>query len=119
MRNVDFYKTKRGNCPVEEFLDTLSDKFVEKILWVILLVKELQIVPKKYLKKLVNTDDIYEIRIQSGNNIFRLLGFFCKDSLIILTNGFSKKSQKTPKREIKIAEDRKKDYLERKKDKNG
>lgn len=119
MRNIEFYKTIKGNCPVEDYLDTLSDKFVEKILWVIRLVKELQIVPKKYFKKLVNTDGIFEIRIQSGNNIFRLLGFFYKDSVIILTNGFTKKRQKTPKNEITLAEDRKKDFLERKKDKNG
>jgi len=49
-----------------------------------------------------------------SSNIFRLLGFFDGNNLIILTNGFTKKTQKTPQKEIKLAEKRKKDYLKRK-----
>ncbi|MCI5150255.1 MAG: type II toxin-antitoxin system RelE/ParE family toxin [Candidatus Electrothrix sp. MAN1_4] len=60
---------------------------------------------------LVNTDDIWEVRVSVGKNIFRLLGFIHKQELIILTNSFQKKTQKTPKKEIKLAEKRKKDYL--------
>jgi phage-related protein len=62
---------------------------------------------------LVNTDDIWEVRVSVGNNIFRLLGFIQNQELIILTNSFQKKSQKTPQKEIKLAERRKKDYLSR------
>ena len=70
--------------------------------------------PTTYLKKLVNTDDIWEVRVQISGNIFRLLGFFENDSLVVLNHGFQKKTQKTPSKEINVAERRKKDYLRRK-----
>jgi len=70
-------------------------------------------VPTKYFKKLVNTNDIWEVRVQVGNNIFRLLGFLDAGSLIILNHAFQKKTQKTPKKEINIAEIRKQDYFNR------
>ena len=63
----------------------------------------------------MNTDDIGEIRTTIGSNTFHLLGFFDNSKLIILTNGFAKKSQKVPKKEIVIAEQRKQDYYRRKK----
>lgn len=113
MREIIFYHTPGGKCPVEEFLDTRNDKQVQKILWVLRLIRDFEIIPKEYFKKLVNTQDIWEVRVKSGNNIFRILGFFDKDQFIVLTNGFAKKSQKTPAREISLAEQRKKDYLER------
>jgi len=77
------------------------------------LIEELEVIPTTYLKKLVNTDDIWEIRVQVGGNIFRLLGFFSGDNLVVLNHGFQKKTQKTPSKEIKIAEKRKNDYLRR------
>jgi len=77
------------------------------------LIEEMPIVPTKYFKKLVNTDDIWEVRIQIGNNIFRLLGFLDGENLVILNHAFQKKTQKTPKNEIQIAETRKKNYLNR------
>jgi len=115
MRKVDFYKTISGKSPISDFLDSLSGKQVQKITWVLEVIEELRIIPKQYFKKLVNTNDIWEVRVISGSNIFRLLGFFDGNNLVILTNGFVKKTQKTPKQEIKLAEKRKKDYLERKK----
>ena len=114
MKEIEFYRTKDGKCPVEEFLDSLNSKHVQKITWVLQLVEELDVVPVTYLKKLVNTDGIWEVRIQVGRNIFRLLGFFDGDNLVVLNHGFQKKSQKTPAKEIKIAESRKSDYLRRK-----
>ncbi|MDX8392818.1 MAG: type II toxin-antitoxin system RelE/ParE family toxin, partial [Mariprofundaceae bacterium] len=60
-----------------------------------------------------NTDDIWEVRVQVGNNIFRLLGFLDGGNLVILNHAFQKKTQKTPKREIYTAETRKQDYLNR------
>ena len=113
MRSISFYKTDSGKCPVEEHLDSLSDTQVAKITWVLKLIRETQNVSSKYFKKLVNTNDIWEVRVSVGNNIFRLLGFMQNQELIILTNSFQKKSQKTPKKEIKLAEKRKKDYLSR------
>lgn len=114
MREIHFYKMPSGESPIEEFLDSLTGKQAQKVVWVLQLIEEIEQVPTSYLKKLVNTDDIWEIRAQQGNNIFRLLGFFDGGKLIVLTNGFQKKTQKTPKAEIALAEERKKDYLEKK-----
>ena len=93
----------------------MTDKQAREVAWVLRLVRDLNFVPKEYFKKLVNTNDIWEIRIQSGNNIFRLLCFFDKGNVIILTNGFAKKSQKIPIKEIDLAEKRKQEYLRRNK----
>lgn len=111
MRTINFYRTRSGRCPVEEFLDALTSKHAQKVAWVLQLIEELEVVPTQYFKKLVNTEDIWEVRIQQGGNIFRLLGFFDGATLIILTQGFAKKSQKTPLDEIRLAESRKRDYF--------
>ena len=71
--------------------------------------------PSQYFKKLVDSEGIWEVRIQLGNDIFRLLGFFDGGALLILTNGFAKKTQKTPLPEIALAIRRKQDYLARRK----
>ena len=114
MRKVNFYKNSSGKSPIVDFLDSLSGKQVQKITWVLEIIEESRIVPKQYFKKLVNTDGIWEVRVILSSNIFRLLGFFDEGNLVILTNGFVKKTQQTPTKEIKLAEKRKKDYLERK-----
>ena len=71
-------------------------------------------VPRQYFKKLEGTDDLWEVRANFGGDAYRLLGFWDAGRLIILTNGFAKKTQKTPAREIEIAEQRKRDYFNRK-----
>lgn len=113
MREIVFYRTDSDRCPVEEFLDSLSGQQAQKVLWVLRLIQEIDSVPSKYLKKLVNPDDIWEVRINVGNNTFRLLGFFNNENLVILTNGFAKKTQKVPSQEIDLAERRKREYLNR------
>lgn len=110
MREVNFYRTQTGDCPVKEFLDSLSGKQAQKIVWVLGLFEELEIVPGQHFKKLVNTDSIWEVRVNLGNNTFRLLGFLSGEQLI-LTNGFAKKTQKTPSSEIALAAQRKQDYF--------
>ncbi len=115
MREINFYKTSSGKKPVEEFLNSLQSKQAQRVVWVLELIEELERIPKQYFKKLVNTDDIWEIRIQAGNNIFRILSFFDGNKLIIACHGFVKKSQKVPAKEIKIAEERKADYFRRRK----
>ena len=87
---------------------------MQKVAWVLQLIEELDVIPTTYLKKLTNTDGIWEVRIIVSGNIFRLLGFFDGDNLVVLTHGFQKKTQKTPEKEIKIAEKRRKNYLLRK-----
>ena len=115
MKSVNFYNTPSGRCPVQDHLDTLPDKTVSKIVWVLRAVRDLDPIPSHYFKKLVNTDDIWEVRIDVGRNTFRLLGFFQERELIIVTNSFQKKSQKTPQSEIRLATERKADYQKRRK----
>ncbi len=86
----------------------------KKIDWTILLLRTLKIIPDKFLKKLSNTNGIWEIRVSAGNGIFRIFCFFDKGNIIILLSGFQKKTQKTPKREIKRAEKLKNEYYENK-----
>ncbi|MDP1714675.1 MAG: type II toxin-antitoxin system RelE/ParE family toxin [Anaerolineales bacterium] len=112
---MDFYHLPNSNYPVEAFLDSLTGKQAQKVLWVLQLIEELDIVPRQYFKKLVDSEDIWEVRIQFGNDIFRLLGFFDGGNLLILTNGFAKKTQKTPSQEITLAIRRKEEYLARRK----
>ena len=112
-RQVRFYKTQEGKCPVTEFLDMLPGRVVKKITWVLSLVEDLEIIPTKFYKKLRGTDSIYECRIDMDGNTYRILGFFYGNEFIILTNGFMKKTTKTPKTEIEIAERRKRDFVEK------
>lgn len=86
----------------------------KKIDWTILLLQTLKIVPDKFLKKLSNTDGLWEIRVAADNGIFRIFCFFDNGNIIILLSGFQKKTQKTPKREIKRAEKLKNEYYENK-----
>lgn len=113
MRKIEFYRTETGYAPVEDFLDSLSDKQIAKIAWVLRIVRDYEKVSKEYFKKLVGTNDIWEIRIKFGRDIFSILSFISKGKLIVLTNSFVKKSQKTPVSEIKLAEKRKKEFIER------
>ncbi|MDC7124996.1 MAG: type II toxin-antitoxin system RelE/ParE family toxin [Spirochaetales bacterium] len=114
-REIEFYETISGSCPVSEFLETLDINVVQKISWTLKLIKETYIVPKTYFKKLENTDDIWEVRVKISSNIYRIFSFWDDNNLIILTHGIVKKTQKTPKKEIKLAESYKNDYFRRKK----
>lgn len=113
MRTIEFYRTPAGRSPVEEFVDSLSDRHAQKVAWVLRLIERLEIVPQQYLKKLVGTEDLWEVRVQIGGNSYRLLGFFDGLQLLILTSGFVKKQQKIPVREIQVAHQRRTEYLER------
>jgi phage-related protein len=78
------------------------------------LIEELQRVPETYLKHLENTNGLYEIRIQTGSDIFRIFCFFDHGQLVVLANGFQKKTQKTPKQEIERALRIKEEYYNEK-----
>lgn len=82
--------------------------------WVVRLIEELESVPTQYLKKLVNTDDIWEVRVRVGRDTFRLLGFFDGPKLVVLDHAFAKKSRKIRRSDIALAERRKRDYFRRK-----
>lgn len=83
MRKVTFYTTLGGKCPVQEHLDALPDKTVQKITWTLRVVRDMDRVPSNYLKKLVSTDDIWEVRVDVARSTFRLLGFFDGSELIV------------------------------------
>jgi len=113
-REVRFYRTESGNCPVEQFLDSLKGKQAQKVVWVLSLIEELDTIPSKYFKKLANTEDLWEARINFGSDTFRFLGFFDGNMIIVFVHGFKKKSQKLHKKDIALAHERKKDYFRRK-----
>ena len=117
MLEIQFYRSAGGACPVEEFLDSLGAKQAQKVLWVLRAVGELARVPQQYFKKLEGTDELWEVRAEFGGDAFRMLGFWDEGRLIILTNGFAKKTQKTPEREIALAKQRKRDHLSRRRQK--
>jgi phage-related protein len=113
MRKIIFYKTASGKCPAVDFLDNLSARQAQKVTWVLRVIEDLPLVPTKYFKKLVHTEEIWEVRVAVENNIFRLLGFFDGSDLIIIDNAFQKKTQETPTKEIQLAEERRRDYFKR------
>ena len=98
LRTIIFYKDY-----FNEFFVKQRDKVKEKIIWTFDLIEELPRVPETYLKHLENTDGLYEIRVQQGSDIFRIFCFFHEGQLVVLLNGFQKKDQKTPKKEIEKA----------------
>jgi phage-related protein len=71
-------------------------------------------VPEKYFKHITGSTGLYEIRVEVGSDIYRVFSFFDKGQLVILVNGFQKKTQKTPKNEIELAERLKKQYFDEK-----
>jgi phage-related protein len=89
-------------------------KIKEKINWTIRLIEEVEKVPETYLKHLEENEGLYEVRVQFGGDIFRIFCFFDEGKLIVLANGFQKKSQKTPQKEIEKALKIKKEYYENK-----
>jgi len=111
MRKIIFYRFESGECPVQDYLDSLSNKQVEKVFFVLDLIENFDIVPSKFFKKLESTDDIWEARIQYGSDIFRIFGFFDGQDLVVMNHAFTKKTQKIPPREIETAERRKKEYF--------
>ena len=92
------------------FFNNQSDKVKCKIIWVLRLIETIERIPEDYIKHIKDTDGLYEIRVQSGNNIFRIFCFFDEDKIVVLMNGFQKKTQKTPVNEINIALKIKKEY---------
>ena len=98
-----------------EFYQKQDEKVKEKIKYVLELIKQVEKVPEKFLKHLTGTDRLYEIRIEYQSNIYRIFCCFDKGNLVILFNGFQKKTQKTPNNELEKAEKLKNEYFENKK----
>jgi phage-related protein len=103
----------------EEFLKSQPIKVQDKIFKIIEAIETLERIPSQYLKHLENTEGLYEARIKLGSNIWRVFCFFDKGKLVILLNGFQKKTQKTPKNEIEKALKLMSDYYNDKLKKHG
>lgn len=98
-----------------EFYNTLRPEVKEKFNWTLKLISTTERIPPRYFEHLSNTSGLFEIRVEVGSDIFRVFSFFDKGNLIILINGFQKKTQKTPKNEISLAEKLKAQYYAEKK----
>ena len=110
-REVLFYHKSGGECPVEEFLDSLPAKTARKVVWVLNLAEDLDRIPSRYFCKLADTDGIWEFRVKLGSNIFRIFAFGTVPDHF--DSWFYQKTQKTPREEIQMAESFKKDYFHR------
>ena len=97
-----------------DFFETLRPEVKKKFNWTLQLIATVKHVPEKYFKHLTGTTGLFEIRVEVGSDTFRVFSFFDEGQLIVLVNGFQKKSKKTPKREIEIAEKLKKQYFDEK-----
>ena len=97
------------------FYTALPKNVQEKIDYVFTLLRTVDRVPRKFLDHLEGTDGLYEIRIEYSSTIYRIFCFFDKGNLIVLFNAFQKKTQKTPKLELELAERLKKEYFTTKK----
>ena len=90
-----FRKVETYEDYFEEFFLSQNHKVREKIVWTLELIEDLERVPSNFLKNV--EDELYEIRVKQGTNIFRIFSFFDAGKLIILANGFQKKTNKLPK----------------------
>ena len=98
-----------------QFYIAQTQKVKDKIDFILILVSTVRHIPEKYFKHIEGSDGLYELRIQQGNNIFRIFCCFDEGNVVVLFNGFQKKTQKTPKNELELAERIKKDYFNQKK----
>ncbi len=99
----------------EEFFVAQQPKIRDKIIKVLDIIEQVERLPSTYLKYIEGTNGLFEIRVQLGNNIFRIFCFFDGNRLVILLSGFQKKTQKTPQKEIDRAVRLMNDYYEEKK----
>lgn len=104
-REILFYKEY-----FNDFFESQPQVVQKKIDWMLIAVKDLPMIPEKYFKHIEGTNGLYEIRVKVGSNIFRIFSFFDKGNIVVIGNGFQKKTQKTPKGEIEKALRIKKEY---------
>lgn len=98
MRTVVLYKNYFADFFAEQ-----KQNGRDKILWTLRIIENQQYIPSAYFEYVTGTDGLYEIRVQQGSDIFRIFCFFDEGKLVVLANGFHKKSQKTPRSEIERA----------------
>lgn len=98
---LDFYNAQRPNVR-------------KKIDWTIGLLRDLPSIPEKYFKHLEGTEGLFELRVKISTNIFRIFCFFDEGNLVVLINGFQKKTDKTPKNELERAKQLQREYYHEK-----
>jgi len=108
-RNIFYYKNY-----YLDFFKTLRPEVKKKFSWTLQLIQDLEYVPVKYFNHMTGTTGLFEIRVEVGSNIYRVFSFFDEGKLIVIINGFQKKTQKTPAKEIEKAEKLKKQYFNEK-----
>ena len=110
---VEFYETTDGDKPAKDFLISLDNKMRAKMASMISLLQENGYnLREPYSKHL--SEGIFELRAKVGSDITRVMYFFYIDQRVILTNGFVKKTKKTPLKELEKAKKYRQDYLRRK-----
>lgn len=97
-----------------EFFNEQTEEVQRKFNWTLELIATIDRVPKKYFQHMESTIGLYEIRVEVRSNNFRAVAFFDEGQLIVVANGFQKKTQKTPKNEIELAKKIKKEYFNEK-----
>lgn len=112
MFTIIAYEKENGEAPVEDFINELDVKKRAKMYGLLTILQDKgNMLREPYSKHL--DDGIFELRCRQGSDIIRVLYFFYYEENIILTNGFIKKTQKTPPDEIQLAKERRKDFIER------
>ena len=99
-----------------DFYISLDSSVQEKIEYVFKVIRTVDNIPQKFLKHIEGTNGLYEIRIKFGSDIYRVFCCFDAGKIVILFNGFQKKSQKTPKKEINKALKLKHEYFYKRKE---
>lgn len=107
IREVVVYKTY-----FDDFFKSQPQKVKDKIIKVLDIIEQVERIPTTYLKYTEGTNGLFEVRVQLGNNIFRIFCFFDGNKFVVLLTGFQKKTQKTPRAEIKRAEKLMEEYYE-------
>ena len=106
VRELVFYRNH-----FHDFFDKQSEKAKEKIDYVLFLLTHIDKLPEKFLKHIEGQKGLYEIRVEHGNNIFRIFCCFDKGKIVVLFNGYQKKSNKTSSKEIELDNKLMKEYF--------
>ncbi|MCB1154834.1 type II toxin-antitoxin system RelE/ParE family toxin [bacterium] len=112
MNKITFYELPSGRQPVTEYLNTCHPKVREKIVAAIVRLEALGPTAGPHTKKIVTEQNLFELRISHQQGISRIIYFTLTSSHLVLLHAFTKKTQKTPRREIEVAKRRMKEHLE-------
>ena len=110
MWEIEYYETGRARCPIREFIDSLDSKSKAKVARTIDLLEQFGIeLGMPYAKHI--EEELWELRTRVGTNQYRIIYFLFTGKVFILLHGFMKKSGRIPERDLKIARDRRDDFL--------